>query len=406
MKTLICFCRACLNIRYVTITIVMLAAFTRVGIETAQADPFLDEMVEFSGGVFYLEQKVPAVVIGVVRNGEISIRGFGERAGKGSKEPDGDTVMRIGSITKAFTGELLAHLVAANSLELTQPVTKTWPGLATNTKADVGHMRLIDLVTHAAGLPREVPLKHAAEKGINPHITVQDLTGWLGRNSLIFKPGKSVHYSNYGFDLLALSLSAAANKPFPALIHQHITSPLNMKDTVFALSEEQRKRFMQGHGFDGEVMSDIAIGHVTGGAGGLYSTPNDLMKWMQWHLDRFSQNGAEVRMIDHAVYLMRDGLETVSGMDESGRMDAMGLGWVAMMPKGDRPFILQKAGGLQGTFSYIAFAPARGVAVFIAINKFDFAAAAAMAQVANDLIATLAPRCASLQHEYMRCAKA
>jgi len=32
------------------------------------------------------------------------------------------------------------------------------------------------------------------------------------------------------------------------------------------------------------------------------------------------------------------------------------------------------------------------VAVFIAINQFDFAAAAAMANVANDLIATLAPR--------------
>lgn len=100
----------------------------------------------------------------------------------------------------------------------------------------------------------------------------------------------------------------------------------------------------------------------------------------------------EARLLDHSLYLMRDGLATVSGMDESGHMDAMGLGWVAMMPRGDRPFILQKAGGLQGTFSYIAFAPTCGVAVFIAINQFDFAAAAAMANVANDLIATLAPR--------------
>ena len=392
MKTLTCLGSACRIIRCVAITVVMLATFTWGGIEAAQADPFLDEMVEFTGGVFYLEQKVPAVVIGVVRNGEMSIRGFGERAGKGSKAPDGETVIRIGSITKAFTGEVLAHLVAANSVQLTQPVTKTWLSLAANAKADVGHIRLIDLVTHSAGLPREVPHKPGPEKDPNTPITVQDLADWLVSNPLIFKPEKSVHYSNYGFDLLALSLSTAATKPFPALIHQHITDPLNMKDTVFALSGEQRQRFMQGHGFDGEVMSDVAIGHVTGGAGGLYSTPNDLMKWMQWHLDRFGQNGAEVRMIDHAVYLMRDGLETVSGMDESGHMDAMGLGWVAMMPKGDRPFILQKAGGLQGTFSYIAFAPMRGVAVFIAINKFDFAAAAAMANVANDLITTLAPR--------------
>ena len=79
-------------------------------------------------------------------------------------------------------------------------------------------------------------------------------------------------------------------------------------------------------------------------------------------------------------------------MDESGHMDAMGLAWVAMMPKGIRPFILQKAGGLQGVFSYIAFAPSRGVAVFIAINKFDFAAAMAMGDVANDLISALDPR--------------
>ena len=89
---------------------------------------------------------------------------------------------------------------------------------------------------------------------------------------------------------------------------------------------------------------------------------------------------------------MRDGLDPVSGMDESGHMDAIGLAWVVMMPEGDRPLILQKAGGLQGTFSYIAFAPGRGVAVFVAINKFDFAAAMGMAEAVNELIATLAPR--------------
>ena len=73
-------------------------------------------------------------------------------------------------------------------------------------------------------------------------------------------------------------------------------------------------------------------------------------------------------------------------------MDAMGLGWIVMAPSADRPFILQKAGGLQGVFSYTAFAPTRGVGVFVAINKFDFAAAMAMAGVANELITQLAPR--------------
>ena len=105
-----------------------------------------------------------------------------------------------------------------------------------------------------------------------------------------------------------------------------------------------------------------------------------------------SPEDAEVRMLDHAAYLVRDGLDPVSGMDESGHMDAMSLGWVVMMPEGNRPLILQKAGGLQGTFTYIAFAPTRGVAAFVAINKFDFAAAMGMAEAVNEMIATLAPR--------------
>jgi D-alanyl-D-alanine-carboxypeptidase/D-alanyl-D-alanine-endopeptidase len=79
-------------------------------------------------------------------------------------------------------------------------------------------------------------------------------------------------------------------------------------------------------------------------------------------------------------------------MDECGRMDAMTLGWVIMAPDGDRPLILQKSGGLQGVFSYAAFAPTRNIAACAAINAFDVPAVLAMAKAVNDLIAELAPR--------------
>ena len=70
----------------------------------------------------------------------------------------------------------------------------------------------------------------------------------------------------------------------------------------------------------------------------------------------------------------------------------MGLGWIIMMPKAGRPLILQKAGGLQGIFSYMAFAPSHRIGVFIAINQFNLGAGLKMGEVANDLIAKLAPR--------------
>ena len=62
------------------------------------------------------------------------------------------------------------------------------------------------------------------------------------------------------------------------------------------------------------------------------------------------------------------------------------------MPRGNRPLILQKAGDLQGVFSYMAFAPARGVGAFAAMSQFGFGTAAEMAKIVNEMIATLAPR--------------
>lgn len=100
MKTLTSLDRICRIIRHGALAAVMFAGFTWCGVQSAQADPFLDEMVEFNGAVFYLEHKVPALVIGVAHNGKMPVRGFGERTGKGSQAPDGDTVMRKGEDTQ------------------------------------------------------------------------------------------------------------------------------------------------------------------------------------------------------------------------------------------------------------------------------------------------------------------
>ncbi|MGH8628529.1 MAG: serine hydrolase, partial [Gammaproteobacteria bacterium] len=128
-------------------------------------------------------------------------------------------------------------------------------------------------------------------------------------------------------------------------------------------------------------------------AGGLHTTPNDMLAWMKWHLDRFATEDAEMRLLDHAAYLYRDGLNPAFGFDEGGgEMDAIGLGWVVMMPEGNRPLILQKTGGLQGMFAYVAIAPTRGVGVFVAMNEFNIGGLSAAIATATGLITELAPR--------------
>lgn len=372
---------------FTCLAIVFLAALAPARAE----DKLLKETVEFNGAILFHALKAPALVIGVVRNGEIAVAGFGQARDGADRAPDGDTLLRIGSITKAFTGEVLASLAAEGAVKLTDRLDKhlKWGPIPTRGGRPI---RLIDLATQTSGLPREAEREPGPPDDPFRTVTKDAYLHSLSGDPLLFAPGSGALYSNFGFDLLAQGLAGAAGKPYETLLRDHVLKPAGLTATVFAPDAARRGDLLQGHGFDGAPLPDAPTVPLIEGSGGLFSSANDIMRWLSWHLDRFEPKGAEMRLLDHAAYAPRDGLNPVLGLDESGHMDAMGLAWVIMRAKGDRPLILQKAGGLQGVFSYVAFAPTRGVGAFIAINQFDISAALSMAKAINDLIAELAPR--------------
>src|SRR5690554_2320273 len=98
----------------------MATALAAVAAPPASAqNHLLSDAVDFTAMVLYYEYKVPAVVVGAVREGEIAVAGWGEHQDGSDTPPDGDTLMTIGSITKAFTGTTLASLVADGTVRLT-----------------------------------------------------------------------------------------------------------------------------------------------------------------------------------------------------------------------------------------------------------------------------------------------
>jgi D-alanyl-D-alanine-carboxypeptidase/D-alanyl-D-alanine-endopeptidase len=355
-------------------------------------DKLLREIVEFNGVMMFLESRAPAMIVGAVRNGETVVVGFGETSDGSGKVPDGQTMLRIGSITKAFTGQVLADRVVRGNVKLTDRLQDRlgWPVKVPERGGRT--IRLIELATHTSGLPREVDRSPGPPDDPFRTLTQDAYIKGLQSDPLLFTPGTGGLYSNFAFDLLAAALTNAAGKPYEALLKESVLDPAGLKDTVLALRDGDASRVLQGHNFDGKPMPHVKATGVMAGASSLYSTPDDILRWLTWHLDRSSPQGAELRLLDHAAYVPRDGLSPVSGFDEAGHMDAMGLGWVIMAAKGDRPLILQKAGGLQGIFSYAAFAPTRGVGVFVAINQFNLGSAITMMAAANALIEQLAPR--------------
>lgn len=348
-------------------------------------DALLEEALAFSGQIFHLDSGVPGLVIAGVRGDESAVFGFGEIAKGSGLEPDGDTLIGVGSITKSFTGLVLAHLVAEGEVDLTDPAGPH-VGLVDDLLERDGHkIRMIDLATHAGGLGRELEPIEGAEQ-----YSAASFAGNLEGDPLLFTPGTGILYSNIGFDVLAMALSGVAGKTYAELLEEAVLAPIGLGSTGY--DRLGGDNTMAGYDWNGEPMPSDESNANRRGASALRTTANDMVKYLQWNLDRFGEAGAEARAISHAAHLIRDGLDPVYGLDESGRMDAMGLGWVIMMPEGNRPLIIQKAGGADGIFSYIAFAPHRGVGIFISINQFNFAAGKEMAGMANDLIAALAPR--------------
>ncbi|WP_428672560.1 D-alanyl-D-alanine-carboxypeptidase/endopeptidase AmpH [Roseibium sp.] len=345
-------------------------------------DPLLNETVEFTGQIFYLDSAVPGLVIGAIRNGETAVFGFGETAKGSGKEPDGETRIGVGSITKTLTGLSLAHLVADGKVALSDPASKWNDDLKGLPQGEGRSIRLIDLVTHSSGLPRDL-FPGEEKEGKTFPASAEDL-------ALLYPPGKGILYSNVGFDVLGQALQGAAGKSYTEFLKERVLDPLGMTSTGY--DRPANDNTMTGYDWNGDKMEPRVRPPEKFGASWIFTTPNDMLRYLAWNLDRFGEDGMEARRLSHAVWLQRDGLSPVYGLDESGHMDAMGLGWVVMMPEGDRPLLLQKAGGSDGIFSYIAFAPARGVGAFIAINQYNFAAGMEMAHVINDLIATLAPR--------------
>jgi D-alanyl-D-alanine-carboxypeptidase/D-alanyl-D-alanine-endopeptidase len=142
--------------RTISATAIQLALVLTLLSGSATADDkLLEETVKFTGEVLFLQSKVPALVVGVVRNGKTAVFGFGETSKGSAKPPDGNTLLRVGSLTKAFTGQVLASLVASKKLGFTDRLQERLGWNVIVPQRNGHEIRLIDLATHTSGLPEK-----------------------------------------------------------------------------------------------------------------------------------------------------------------------------------------------------------------------------------------------------------
>jgi serine-type D-Ala-D-Ala carboxypeptidase/endopeptidase len=316
---------------------------------------------ESLGADLYAGSGASGLVMVVVRGDEVYFHGYGEAVPGSHQAPTPESVIRLCSLTKIFTTDLLAKLVTDGTVRLDDPLQKYAPEAAVVPQKGA-QITLKELATHTAGLDREI----GTAPRHTPHFTYPDYETrwhWLSSAQLKFTPGTQAYYSNVGFDLLSDALARAAQTPYPTLLRKRTLDPLGMWETTFFPNPRECERLMTGAREEGPC----TITASTEGSSGLYSTPADMAKFLAYLV---GAGGGPAQAADaHGVYLLPSSLAGQYGLDHAGRPSGIGLGWMHLAANDDISHIIEKTGGGAGFVTYIAIHPASHTALFVAMTE-------------------------------------
>jgi D-alanyl-D-alanine-carboxypeptidase/D-alanyl-D-alanine-endopeptidase len=345
------------------ILLCLLPAFSFAQSTSRPAAVHLEDASDYGQEIFE-NSGTTGMVLVVVHGNKVFIQGYGETAPHSHETPTKDSVVRLCSLTKIFTTDLLTKLVLDHTVQLSDPLQKYAPAGARVPERNQQPITLLHLATHTAGLHREL--------GYPPngmaHFTYPDAAlrwNWLPKQQLRFTPGTVASYSNIGYDLLSDAIQAAARKPYPALLAERTLKPLHMWETTYYPTPAQCSRLMLSAQDNGEC----TVTANTEGSSGLYSTPTDMARWLKYLLGTGEPGFPAQPHQAQDAYIAPDQLVRQSGLEYGGDPSGIGLGWIHVLPANDPSHIVEKTGGGAGYLTYIVLHPASHTAMFVAATE-------------------------------------
>jgi len=297
--------------------------------------------------------RLPAggIVAAEIDHGAVHYTSAGDFAPRPGIPPE-KVIFEIGSMTKVFTGLLLADTVNEGKARLDDPIGKFLPA-SLKLAPEVAAITLEQLATHTSGLPR-LPDNFAPADRLDPYADYGVPAMYAFLQS--YHPAKPVpqpaDYSNFGMGLLGHILALIHGQSYAALVAERITGPLGMTDTVIELSPEQQARFAVP--FSGATAVKPWRLTALAGAGALRSTAADLVRFAQ--------------------ALMSPGdtpLQQAWTLARQPRTDMDGekIGLAIMIGKRNGAVNYWHNGGTGGFRSALDFSPEAGHAVVVLINS-------------------------------------
>jgi serine-type D-Ala-D-Ala carboxypeptidase/endopeptidase len=324
------------------------------------------------------------MVLVIVQGNQALFRGYGETAPNSHQAPTQDSLLRLCSLTKIFTTDVLAKLVADKTVRLDDPLQRFAPK-GTVVPQRNRPITLLDLATHTSGLPRELGTAPAPVA----HFTFPDYQlrwRWLPHQRLRSTPGTAALYSNVAYDFLSDALEEAAHQQYAAVLAERTLNPLHMRQTTYFPNAEQCSRLLAG----AHDERACAVTEATAGSSGLYSTAADMTIWLKYLLGTGGPDVPAQNDAAQAIYIEPSSLSRQRGLDHAGEPTGIGLGWIHILPVDSESHIIEKTGGGAGFETYIAINHARRTAIFVAATDGAVDAHLNLFNAANKLLLAVA----------------
>lgn len=320
----------------------------------------------------------PGCVLDVRRDGKLIVqRSYGMADLEAGRPIDADTVFEAGSVSKQFTGALIARLAGRYTLSYDDSIRRWLPELP------------------AVYQPVTIAMLLHHTSGIRDWGALADLTGWprgtrewsmddamallVRQTKLNFAPGTEYLYSNSNYLLAARIAERAGGRSFSELAQAELFGPLGMTHTRWRTDFRDivPRRAPAYSSNAGQWRLDMPFEDVVG-PGGLLTTVGDMQRWNAALADPSSTWAARM---------------TVPGRLGDGTVVPYGLG-LELGPVDGRPAI-SHAGSTAGYRAWLGRFPKDGLSVALLCNAGSINTEELGPQVAAQLLPAPPPPAAS-----------
>ena len=314
------------------------------------------------------------VAVGIVKDGKIIYaKGFGVKSLDSKKKIDKNTAFGIGSNSKAFTTTALAILVDEGKLKWKDKVTNYIPEFKMYNSYVTENFTIEDLLTHRSGLGLGIGDLMIFPDGSD--FTMKDIIS----SFQYFKPTSAFRtqfdYDNLLYLVAGEVIARVSGVTWEEFVQVNIIDKLAMKNTFTRMAEvDKRKNVASPHSSE---KGDLRIINtfkfepekVNGAAGAIYSSANDMSKWMLMHLNHGKYEKDQTLFTEQRqAEMWRIHTVKPSGYDARTKthFEGYGLGWFLKDINGNMQ--VSHTGGMPGMLSKVVMIPDLDFGVVVLTN--------------------------------------